>query len=308
MRKKACLLLAVALLTVLVGLFFVRKQKPADEPALIGYIYLSEDSVFNNFVKADFQQLAENNPQIQVDYVNGQKDAQVQNRAIHDFVERGAKAIILNNASATEVRSGILEANRAGIPVITTERAFGAKSVYVGSSDYEIGWRQGKYMCEHMPLNGRLVIIYGPLDRDVSQKRLWGFIDACLVRRTDIQLIASGDGKYLRSEAAGLMRSWLQQYPDIDGLAVSSDEMAIGALQALTEAGRPPVVVSSVDGTPEAVELIREGWMGHTVQQDPRVKADGIYDCLLQILRGNEHVDDRILPVLDITKANADSL
>ena len=66
----------------------------------------------------------------------------------------------------------------------------------------------------------------------------------------------------------------LVAHPDIDGVWSANDEMAMGAIQALKEAGLAgKVLVSGTDGIPEIFDAIKEGYACSTVLQDAKYQA-----------------------------------
>ena len=68
------------------------------------------------------------------------------------------------------------------------------------------------------------------------------------------------------------METLLQAHPDVNVVYARTDEMAIGAIQALELAGRKPgedVLIVSIDGTRDALQAIIDGKMGVTVESSP---------------------------------------
>ena len=304
-------LLLFLLLFLLAGLRLCTTQQEttqAKSPALVGFINLEDGRAFSGTIQAAFQKLAADTPDIHVEYYNGADDVQLQNQRIHELVEQDAKAIILMAADSTGVAPGIQEANAAGIPVISLNtRSFGGTSTYVGVLDYDAGWKQGKYMLENLPPNARLAYIAGPSNTLSAQQRMQGFIDACLLKRADLSIVAVGESPYSqRCQAAMLMKQWLRHGIRPTAVAAASDEIAIGALQAMKELGcEQNVMISGINASKEACQLVKEGELAQTIRQDASSEAQGAYDALLKIIRdGNRHPDDIIIPVISVTKEN----
>lgn len=309
MKLREILLLVLGLgLLLLLGLSLrpIAPQQAAT-PALVGFINLRDGRVFSGGIEKYFRQLADANPQLQVEYFNGQDSAEVQCREIHALVEREAKAIIVMATNPVELIPGIQEANDAGIPVITlNNRVFGGTSIYVGSLEYDAGWLQGVYMRLHLPQNARIFYLKGDEDRDNTQQRLRGFADACLMERSDVRVIRCASAKFSREKAQRLVSAWLQTEPQVDGIVAANDEMAEGALEALTAAGRQQnVLVSGIDARESTRQLIREGKLAQSVRQDARGQAQGAYDTLLELLAGRE-ARDVLLPFQSVTQENVD--
>ena len=67
----------------------------------------------------------------------------------------------------------------------------------------------------------------------------------------------------------------LVAHPDVDGVWAANDEMAMGAIQALKEAGKAgQIKVSGCDGIPEIYDAIRAGYASSTVMQDAKYQAE----------------------------------
>lgn len=310
MRKKYLFVFFLLVFTA-AGCLFVNgtPSQPPEGPALVGFINLSDKHVFSSSVQSAFASLAASNRDIQVEYLNGGDDPDIQNQHIHRLVEKDARAIVLMATDSLRVLPGLQEANEANVPVITlTSRSLGVINTYVGAMDYDAGWKQGKYMLTNLSSGSKIVYISGPQSIPSAQQRLQGFTDACLLRRNDFQLAAFAEAPYSsRSRAAEIMRDWLDQGIKPNAVVAASDELAIGALEVLRDAGYTNVLISGINATPEACRLVKEGAMAQTVYQSATDEAQGIYDVLLKLLQDKSiHPRDIIIPFVSVTKENVD--
>ena len=312
MRKSWICLLAV-LAVIAAGCLFrslPAPSAPVREPVLVGFINIADGRIFSGSLQRRFADLAVQNPELQVVYCDGQGKASVQNQRIHDLLDQGAKVIVLMAADPVDVLPGLQEAHAAGVPVITLNiRCYGGASIYVGVEDYDAGWQQGEYMCDHLHPGGTVAYISGPQKILSAQQRLRGFTDACLLRRPDIHLQAFAESAYdSQEQAADIMRSWLRQGLQPDAVVGGNDEIAIGAWKALKEMGHGKgVLISGIDATSEARDLIRAGYMAQSVRQDSADEAQEAYQVLLQILQDqNANPEDVIVPFVSLTRENVD--
>ena len=80
-----------------------------------------------------------------------------------------------------------------------------------------------------------------------------------------------------RNEAIDLMKNWLVAGTEIDAVVANNDEMAIGAILALQQAGKDPkkVVVAGIDATADALAEMEKGNLDVTVFQDAKGQAMG---------------------------------
>ena len=91
------------------------------------------------------------------------------------------------------------------------------------------------------------------------------------------------------------MQSMLQANPDIIGVISGNDEMALGAIAALKEAGKlAGIKVGGFDGSPDAVAAIKAGEMQYTVLQPVAVfSAKAVQQADTFIKTGSDRRGDR---------------
>jgi inositol transport system substrate-binding protein len=83
-----------------------------------------------------------------------------------------------------------------------------------------------------------------------------------------------------RNEAIDLMNNWLVAGTKIDAVVTNNDEMAIGAILALQQAGQDPtdVVIAGIDATADALAEMEKGYLDVTVlsgRQRARKRGSG---------------------------------
>jgi len=103
----------------------------------------------------------------------------------------------------------------------------------------------------------RKVLPAGPETLPTSVARVRAYNDA-LKEFPDVKLVASKSANYARAPAAGVMKSFLRLYPQIDGVLAANDPMAIGAIEALKAANRNALVVG-INASREAIDFVKSG-------------------------------------------------
>ena len=148
--------------------------------------------------------------------------------------------------------------NAAKIPVVLASNPLPGDFVsYVGADDFEIGYRQARYLFDKLGGKGRIVVIEGTPAAPTNRERVRGYRRA-LAEFPGIELLGSGAGNYQQPDARRLMAKFIGDFPEIDAVLSANDGMAIGALEALGEAGRTSVVIG-INGILPAVKLIESG-------------------------------------------------
>jgi ribose transport system substrate-binding protein len=154
--------------------------------------------------------------------------------------------------------------NEAGIPVVLVSNPLpGSFVTYVGADDFEIGYREARYLFEHLGGKGKIVIIEGTAAAPTNRERVRGYRRA-LAEFPGIELLGSGVGNYQQPNAQQAMEKLLAEHPRIDAVLSANDSMALGVLDALKAANRTSIVIG-VNGILPAVKQIEAGAILATV-------------------------------------------
>lgn len=183
----------------------------------------------------------------------------------------------------------------AGLPVVLGGRPFRPSAVTCADCDNRGGARAA---VEHLADTGRRVVatVTGPADTTSGADRLGGWRDAVAARGLDpsAELAAEGDWSVEGGEAA--MAGLLARRPDLDGVFVASDAMAIGALRALRAAGRQvPADVGVVGFDGDALAVTTDPPLSSVYQ--PALEMGRTLVRLLLAVAAGEHPDDVLFPV-----------
>jgi len=150
------------------------------------------------------------------------------------------------------------ELNEAKIPVILVSNPLPGHFVtYVGADDYEIGYREAHYLFDTLGGKGKVVVIEGTPAAATNRERVRGYKRA-VAEYPGIEVLGSGNGNYQQPDAKRAMEKFLAAYPQIDAVLSANDGMALGALEALKEAGRTSIVIG-INGILPAVKQIETG-------------------------------------------------
>jgi ribose transport system substrate-binding protein len=131
------------------------------------------------------------------------------------------------------------------------------------------GEMAGKQLFEAMGGKGKVAYISGALTDTSARGRMQGMKDA-LKNYPGIELLESQTGKWSRPTANTVAKNYLQKYGDsLTAIACGNDNMAMGALAALQAAGKDrKILVSGIDGDPDAVGAIDQGLIVSTMVLD----------------------------------------
>ena len=154
--------------------------------------------------------------------------------------------------------------NEAKIPVVLVSNPLpGSFVTYVGADDFEIGYREARYLFDTLGGKGKIVVIEGTPAAPTNRERVRGYKRA-FTEYPGIEVLGSGVGNYQQPDAKRVMQKFLQDYPQIDAVLSANDGMALGVLEALKEANRTSIVIG-VNGILPAVKQIETGKILATV-------------------------------------------
>jgi ribose transport system substrate-binding protein len=101
-----------------------------------------------------------------------------------------------------------------------------------------------------------------------------------------------------------VMENMLQANPDIQAVFAANDEMALGAMEAISGAGKNIMVVG-FDATDDAIESIKAGQMAGTIAQQPDLIGSTAVEYALKLIAGESIPKSVPVEVTLITKENA---
>lgn len=243
----------------------------------------------------------------QVDFTNAKMDANAQIDQMNEVIAKKPAAIILLPVEAKALTPSVEKANEAGIPVLVTNRDIGGgKTAQVHSDERQAGRLQGEFMAKHLKQGAKIVYFMGDSTITASHDRWEGFKEACLDKRPDIEVLASADEAWSRTQAMKDMTLWLKIFPQIDAIVSGNDEMALGGIAAMKAAGRfnSDILVTGIDAGDEAVKAVAAGDMSQTIKQDDVASSSAVMDLVLKMIQNGQLTDDTKVPFIEITRDN----
>lgn len=226
----------------------------------------------------------------EVIFVDAKDDSAVQLGQIENFVAQGvdAIAVIPVNTDATKPITDLCK--EAGIPLISVNRSMATQedaTSLVGSDSIISGILQMEYLGEQMGGTGKLVIMRGGDGHEAAIARTEGVKQVIEENGWDIEIVAEQTAKWDRAEGMRVMENWIQSGLEFDALAANNDEMAIGAIMALEDAGMlDQVMVAGIDGAEPGLTAVNEGKMACTVFQDAMGQGAGSIQVAYQAAIG----------------------
>jgi len=297
--KKRMILLLAALLLLLSGCAGQNQQPPAASPTpiVVGFSQLGAESAWRIANTASMEKAAKKAGYgLMMENANQKQDRQIS--AIRSFIAYQVDVIVFSPIVETGWDNVLREARQAGIPVLLMDRMIetteeGLYAGYVGADFYTEGRKAGEYLIRKADALGKthmnIVEISGTPDSTPMRDRQQGFMDAI---RDDprFTVLSSISGDFLRSKGEECMKALIDEF-GVDGIDVvysHNDEMTLGALKILENAGAHPgkdVLMITVDGAKEAVEALKQGRVNCVVQCTPAL-GDAVMELVRKLMAG----------------------
>ena len=177
------------------------------------------------------------------------------------------------------------------------------KVPFVGPVDREGAQSVGDYLGENLGEGAEVAIIGGISTAFNAQQRQLGFEDAMAAAGANV--VSVQDGSWHQAEASTIASALISEYPNLKALLCSNDNMAIGAVAAVRQAGKTgQIQVVGYDNISATHELLRNGDMLATADQHGDQLAVYGIEFALQILRDGTIPNDRMTAVDLITASD----
>lgn len=230
--------------------------------------------------------------------------------SVEDAITEGVDGIVLMSVSSTAMTSSINKADEAGVPIFMI---FGYnedlldKMVGTVQADCNLsGSIIGEWVASNIP-EGEVAVIMGLPGRGDAECYRDAF-QREMEKNPNLELVASVPGDWNRQKAFDQMQNLITSNPDLKAVFVQNEDMSLGAIQALKQAGmEDQVVIVSQNGAPYGLESIAEDGIMATVGWSPSQEAALAMRMLVENLRGGpQDFKLTITPMKVITKDNVD--
>ncbi len=211
-------------------------------------------------------------------FVDAQQKQENQIKALRSFVAQGVDVIAFSPVVETGWEPVLKEIQQAGIPVVLTDRAVQVSDptlfvTFIGADFVEEGRRAARWLAKASGGKAMVAELQGTPGSAPAIDRKKGFEDE-IKAYPEIKIIKSQTGEFTRAKGREVMESFLKspEGKQITALYAHNDDMALGAIQAIEEAGLKPgtdIKIVSIDGVRPAFEAMVAGKLNCTVECNP---------------------------------------
>lgn len=333
MKKTLAVLCGLILLLTLPAGCVVEKTDSSEEPdpavgnlIVVGFSQVGAESEWRvaNSESMKNALSEENGYELIFDDARNEQENQI--RAIRTFIQQDVDYIVFSPRVETGWNSILQEAQDAGIPVIVIDRDIEVAdrslyTAYIGSDFRKEGDTAIKWLEHFLEKEGRteepihIVHIQGTIGSSAQIGRT-AALETALERNANWQIVAQEEGDFTRAKAYEVMGSILKETSDIDVVYCENDGEALGAIDAMEEAGLScnadgGVIVISFDATKLGLTYCLEGKIALNVECNP-LQGPYVAEIIQRLQRGEtveqvKHVEETAFDSFTITKAMIDA-
>ena len=222
---------------------------------------------------------------INLKFADAQQKQENQISALRSFVAQGVDAILIAPVVATGWDEILEEAKDADIPVILLDRTVDAPDdLYLTAVTSDLvheGEVAGQWLVDDQAgADCRIVELQGTTGSSPAIDRKNGF-EKAIADHANLEIVRSQTGDFTRSQGKVVMESFLKAEggENICALYAHNDDMAVGAIQAVREAGLKPGVdikIVAIDAVPDAHLALAAGDMNATIELTPNMAGPAL--------------------------------
>jgi len=232
---------------------------------------------------------------VNLKFSDGQQKQENQIKAVRSFIAQKVDVIGIPPVVTTGFETVFKEAKDAGIPVIFIDRKADVPEDYyatfIGSDFVLEGKNAAIELAKLMGEKGSIIELEGTVGAGPAIDRKKGFDDEMAANHKDITILESQSGDFNLAKGKEVAQALIKKYGDkINGIYAHNDEMALGAIQAVEEAGMKPgsdIKIVSIDGEKAAFQAMVDGKMNVTVECSPLLGPQ-FFEAALTLANGGK--------------------
>jgi ABC-type sugar transport system substrate-binding protein len=266
------------------------------EDLVVGFIQTGSEGGWRTANTGSFKETAEQLG-LTLKFYDAQNKLENQVSAFHQFNQDPEVNVIILAALETTGWDDVLkEAQANGKTVVLEDRRIDASedlyATYIGSDFAEEGRKSAVEMCKLLEGSEKKNVweLVGNVGSSAAKDRGQGFREKMGECGITIPEGFSQTGNWSATEGKAVTEAFLKKSKDVQGIFAQNDEMGLGAIEALKEAGLKPgvdVKILSVDATAGAFKAMIAGDLNVTVECNPLL-APQVYEAALKALNGED--------------------
>ena len=223
-----------------------------------------------------------------------ESDVPAQIAQIEDQLVKGAAGIVLAPTDPNALAPVVDEAIADGVPVVFVDTKGANEGVtYIGTDNETGASLAATHICENVAAGSDVAILQGIITQSTGKARADG--SNAGLTTCGLNIVAEQTAEWDRAKGLAVMENILTGNPNLKAVFASNDNMALGAMEAIKNAGMlGDIFVVGFDANPDAAESVLAGEMAATVAQNPyNMGAIGV-ESVVSLINGGS-----LDPVID---------
>jgi ABC-type sugar transport system substrate-binding protein len=286
---KVLILFAAAMLLLTAGAF------AAPKTWVVGFSQIGSESEWRTADTRSVRDAILEEPTLELLYSDAQQKQENQIKALRSFIARRVDVILFTALVETGYGPVLTEAKNAGIPVIMIDRDVqvadrGLRLTIMGSDFVKEGEKAGTWLADYLKKQGlddgkkaiNIVELQGTTGSAPAIDRKTGFGNI-LASHSNWKITRSQTGNFTSAEGKTVMEAFLKADKTIQVLYAHNDQMALGAIQAIKEAGLKPgkdIIIVGVDAVKGAFQAMVAGEMNCSIECSPLLGPQAVQAIL----------------------------
>ena len=278
MKAFRTVLVVLALVGLAVGAYAAPKK------IVVGFSQIGSESEWRNANTISMQNTFNDDPDVTLIYSDAQQKQENQIKAIRSFIARKVDVILFTALVETGYGPVLAEAQKAKIPVIMIDRDVAKEDqkyrmTIMGSDFVKEGEKAATWLSDYLKKQGlddgtkpiNIVQIEGTTGSAPAIDRATGFANI-MKNHPNWKISRSQTGDFTVDGGKAVMEAFLKADKTIQVLYAHNDGMALGAEQAIKEAGLKPgkdIIVIGVDGVKGAFQAMVAGEQNASIECNP---------------------------------------
>jgi len=223
---------------------------------------------------------------VNLKFADAQQKQEDQIKAIRTFIQQKVDVIGVSPVVETGWDTVFQEAKNAGIPVVLVDRSANCPNLFatfIGSDFIKEGQDACDMLADAMGQKGNVVELEGTVGASAATERKKGFDDQLAAKYPNMKIIASQSGDFTRDGGKKVMEAFLKANPQIDGVFGHNDDMCLGAIEAIKDAGKKPgtdIKIVGCDGVKGMFQAMVNGEANGTAECNPLLGPQFFQACL----------------------------
>jgi len=312
-RKKRILLVVIVTLLFVVSLtvaYAAATKEKGEKQLKFGYVVPGPDPWYG-YARDGFLFAAKKRG-VKAIVVNSDYDQEKEQANIDDLVTQKVNGIDLFSFNPYGVQIAAQKCNKAGIPILA-EMSHVAPGPGKVITDVEFDWRnmgvmKARYYAEKHP-GEKVLVITGIIGQGPIDLLLDG-LKTTVKELGKNEIVSIQPADYNREKAMNIMQNMLQSGKKFTLVDVHNEDMALGVLQVLKDAGKlnNPIHLISNNGMPEGLDAVKKGDLEATISTSPGVEGLVCFEAMYRNIAMGKQLPTKIMiPMKLINKNNVDT-